>query len=158
MQLTLSIEILHSVIHTMEQSPSWEANRFSAGQEILRILWNPKVHYRTHKCPPPVPIMSQVEPVHAPTSYFLKIHLNIYDWDSQVISFLQVSPPKTCIRLSSPPYALHAAPSSFFSILSPKQYWVRHTDHSAPQSRPKDVIALTNKSFEQQVVSWKFTL
>jgi hypothetical protein len=36
--------------------------------------------------------------------------------------FLQVSPPKPCIRLSSPPYALHAPPISFFSILSPDQY------------------------------------
>ena len=33
----------------MEQSPSWEANQFSASQEIPRILWNPNVHYLTQK-------------------------------------------------------------------------------------------------------------
>ena len=38
----------------MVQSPSWAANRFAASQEIPRISRNPKVHYRTHKRPPPV--------------------------------------------------------------------------------------------------------
>jgi hypothetical protein len=48
----------------MERSPSWEANWFSASQEIPRVLWNPKIHYRFHKYPPPVPILSQLDPVH----------------------------------------------------------------------------------------------
>ena len=43
----------------MQKSPSWEANQFSASQEIPRILWNPKVLYCVDKCPPPAPVLCQ---------------------------------------------------------------------------------------------------
>ena len=57
--------IFYLLTYSTEQSPSWEATRFSASQ-IPRILWNPKFHYLIHKCPPPVAILSQIDPVHAP--------------------------------------------------------------------------------------------
>ena len=61
----------------MEQSSSWEANTSSATQEILRILWNPKVHSCIHNSPPPVHFLPQIDPIHARPSRFSKIHFNI---------------------------------------------------------------------------------
>ena len=73
------VEIPHTYLltYSMVQSPSSEANWFAASQEIPSISRNPKVHYRTHKRPPPVSILGQPNPVHIPTSHLLEIHPNI---------------------------------------------------------------------------------
>jgi len=70
--------VTYILTFSMQQSTSWEANGFSASQEIPRILWNPKDHYQSHKCPPPVPILSQLNPAHTPTSHFLTIHILVF--------------------------------------------------------------------------------
>ena len=75
-----SSENLHLPTHSTVQSPSFEANWFAASQEIPRISRNPKVHYRTHKCPPPVSILGQSTYPH-PTSWrailILSTHLHL---------------------------------------------------------------------------------
>ena len=60
-------------LYSMEQTPFWEVNRFTASQEIPRILWNPKIHYRIHKRPPLVPTLRQGNPVHVCQSHFQNI-------------------------------------------------------------------------------------
>ena len=80
-------------------------------------------------CPYPKPDQSSSYPhillLKEPFCYYPPIYASVF----QVISFFQVSPSKPCMQLFSPPYVLHALPTSFFSICSPEQYLVRSTDH-----------------------------
>ena len=55
-------------------------------QKIPHIMWNPKLHQHVHSSLPLVPILSQMNPVHALPSYYL---LN-----TSVILTIQLSPWK----------------------------------------------------------------
>ena len=113
----------------MKQRPSWEANRSSASQQIARILWNPKVHYRIHNSPPPVPILSQIDPVHAPNPtsrrFILKLsfHLRLgFPWgfpNETLHAFL----PLTC-------YMPCPSQSSWFD--HPNDIWWRVQNTKSP--------------------------
>jgi len=59
-------QFLSNLTNSMDQSPPWETNRHSAGQEIPSIFWSLEAHYHIYKSLPPVPIRSQINLVQAP--------------------------------------------------------------------------------------------
>ena len=75
--LHTSYLLTYLLTYSMERNSSCEANWFCSQSRNCPHFWNPKFHHRTHKCPPPVPILSQLHPVPTTPSHFLKIHLDI---------------------------------------------------------------------------------
>ena len=95
-----------NVFNSIEQSPSWEANTCWVSQEMPRILWNPKVHYRIHKSPPSVPILRHINPVHVP-------HLIAWRFILTLFSHLRLGLPNRFIPSGLPTNTLYASlPSS----------------------------------------------
>jgi hypothetical protein len=119
------VKLPYLLNYSMELGPSWEDNQFSASQDVPRIIWNSKVHYRIHKCPPPNPILSQIDPVQTLTSHFLKIHLN-------VILLLRPGSPKSCLSLQFPDQNsiyTSALPHTCYMPWPPRSSWFDHPNN-----------------------------
>jgi hypothetical protein len=114
----------------VEPSPSWEA---SQDQDIPRILWKPKVHYRIHKSPPSVPVLSQMDAFHVLLSHLCRNMVRFLRWGVVSTSFKPQTggPPLVgCQRLliqyirSYPPYLEAVPPSSTWGRAMP--WWQGH--------------------------------
>ena len=80
--------------------------------------------------------MSQIDPVHAPIQpledppyYYPPLYASAF----QEVSFPQISPIKSSMHLSSPPYVLHVMSISVFLTWSPEWYLVKSTEYKAPR-------------------------
>ena len=122
--------------YSMMQSPSREANWFAAIQEFPAFYGTRR--FITALTSVRHPSLSWASPIQStyphPTSWksilILSTHLRL-GLPSGL--FPSSFPTKTLYTPSPHPQAPHAQPISFFSILSPAQYWARSTNHLAPR-------------------------
>jgi len=108
------------VIENIDRYYNSREQSSSTNQEIPHIIWNPKIHCRINKSPPPVPLPSQINPVHAPIPHIdnvviLSSHLHL-GFPSGSLS--KVFLPEYCTHLSCPTYMPHSRVISFFLVWS----------------------------------------
>jgi hypothetical protein len=141
--------LTHLLTYSIENSPSWEANPCSGSHEIPRVLYNTKVHYRIHRCPPPVPVLRQLDPAMPP---------HPTSWKSILIlsSHLRLALPSGLLPLGFPAKTLYTPHLSTITqstghgrtfVTSEYHLPATKTDVSKPQPRYTPDVATPLKDW-----------
>lgn len=90
--------------------------------KIFPCLWKLMVHCCVHKSPPPLPVLSQVDPLHSLPFYWRSFHYSpsIYAFILQVLTFFHVSLPKHCALL---PQSCHIPFPLYPQFIHPNSVW-----------------------------------
>ena len=103
-----------NVVAIQIQSPTKEDNCTSICHTISYILCNQNVHYPVYNSQPLVPLLSQIHPVHSPSSPFtLKSGVTL-SYNTGLGPSIRFPPPKSCLHISSLPNA--TCPTSLILI------------------------------------------
>jgi hypothetical protein len=127
--------LISQLTDSTEQSHSWDADSYSAGQEILHLLCDPMVHLHVNNRPPLISILSHMHQVHTFPPNFPKTHSNIiFPSTSSFCKWslpFRVSNQNIYMYFSSLPQVLHAHISSHLisshppRFLPPNNIWWR---------------------------------
>jgi hypothetical protein len=133
----------------MKLSPSWEAANCAATQKLPSILWKPKVHYRVHMSPPPVPILSQIDPFHPISRRCILILFTHLRLGLPSGSFLLAFPPISYMH-SFAPHSCYMPCQSHPPLLDHSNYTRRRVEVMNPF---RHFISLRSKHSPQHPVN-----
>jgi hypothetical protein len=106
----------------MEQRASGGSNSSQVSLEIPHILWTPIFHYRVHKYPPLVCILSQINLFYLLNIYFKIIFLSTPRSSKYFLSISFFHQNLVCTTSLLPAYHVHC-PSHFSRLDRPNNMW-----------------------------------